>query len=58
MLPDKEMLKAKLHELYLLCAPAEVGEGEGEDDDEKEAALKRRPKLSAVVRELKKGGRR
>ena len=56
MLPDKEMLKAKLHELYLLCAPAEVGEGE--DDDEKEAALKRRPKLSAVVRELKKGGRR
>ena len=58
MLPDKEMLKAKLHELYLLCAPAEVGEGGGEDDDEKEAALKRRPKLSAVVRELKKGGRR
>ena len=57
MLPDKEMLKAKLHELYLLCAPAEVDE-EGEEDDEKEAALKRRPKLSAVVRELKKGGRR
>ena len=51
MLPDKEMLKAKLHELYLLCAPAE-------EEDEDEPAPKKKPKVAAVVRELKKGGRK
>jgi len=45
MLPDKEMLKAKLHELYLLCAPAE--------EEEPEPKRKRKPKLAPVVRELK-----
>ena len=51
MLPDKEMLKAKLHELYMLCAAAEV------EEDEK-PTRKRRTKLAPVVRALKKGGRK
>lgn len=50
MLPDKEILKAKLHELYLLCAPAE--------EEEEELAPKKNPKVAPVVRELKKGVRR
>jgi predicted nuclease of restriction endonuclease-like (RecB) superfamily len=53
MLPDKEMLKAKLHELYLLLAPAE-----DDEDEEDEPAPKKKPKLSTVVREMKKGGRK
>jgi hypothetical protein len=30
MLPDKELLKAKLHEFYQLCAPPEDEEDEEE----------------------------
>lgn len=38
MLPDKELLKAKLHEFYLLCAPSE------EDGDETAEAITARPR--------------
>ncbi|MFA7232756.1 MAG: PDDEXK nuclease domain-containing protein [Terrimicrobiaceae bacterium] len=49
MLPDKDLLKAKLHELYHLLAPAE---------EEEEAAPDRKPKVAPVPRPLKKRGRK
>lgn len=30
MLPDKELLKAKLHEFYQLCAPPEEDDEDGD----------------------------
>lgn len=51
LLPDKEMLKAKLHELYLLLAPAE-----DDEDEEDDPAPKQKPKRAPAVRQLKKGG--
>ncbi len=50
MLPDKELLRAKLHEFYQLLAPPE--DGEEKDDAEQKA------KVAAVPRRLKKGGRK
>jgi hypothetical protein len=41
MLPDKELLKAKLHEFYELCAPHEEDE---EEADEAPAKPKRKTK--------------
>ena len=50
MLPDKELLRAKLHEFYQLLAPPE-------DGDEKEKA-ERKAIVAPLARRLKKGGRR
>ena len=50
MLPDKELLRAKLHEFYQLLAPPDDG-GKNDDAD-------RKAKVSPVARQSKKGGRK
>lgn len=53
MLPDKELLRSKLHEFYQLLAPREY-----EDDPADDVPPKRKTKVSAVQRQLRKGARK
>ena len=48
MLPDKELLKAKLHEFYQLCAPPE-DEEDAQDEVQAPAAKPKRKKKGATV---------
>ena len=58
LLPDKELLRAKLHEFYLLAAAQDDAPDDAPDDEPDDEPEPPRAKVSAVMRQLKKGGRK